>query len=395
MRRRTIRLPVAAFLAGLALLVFLVAGLRDPATPEPAAAPPLALESVLGDPDTRGYARAREVRLFGFPEDHGPHPDFRSEWWYFTGNLEDAEGRRFGYQWTVFRFALRPEAGARASAWAARQVYMGHFTVTDVAGGRFHAFERLTREALGLAGARAAPFRVWIEDWSVEAGDPPGNWRLQATEPAVAIDLELTPAKPVVLQGDRGLSRKSATSGNASYYYSVPRFATRGTLKLDGEVFEVHGSSWLDREWSTSALDADQAGWDWFGMQLVDGTELMFYRLRRRDGRVDPHSGGSYVDAEGKSRPLTTEDVDITVLETWDSPRGGRYPARWRLQVVPLALDLEVRPLLADQELDLSVRYWEGAVQINGSRAGQPVSGYGYAELTGYTAVPGGTAAGP
>jgi len=269
---------------------------------------------------------------------------------------------------------------------------MGHFTVTDVAGGRFHAFERLTREALGLAGARAAPFRVWIEDWSVAAGDPPGHWRLQATEPAVAIDLELTPAKPVVLQGDRGLSRKSATSGNASYYYSVPRLATRGTLKLDGEVFEVHGSSWLDREWSTSALDADQAGWDWFGLQLADDTELMFYRLRRRDGRVDPLSGGSFVDAEGTSRPLTTEDVDITVLETWDSPRGGRYPARWRLQVVPLALDLEVRPLLADQELDLSVRYWEGAVQINGSRAGQPVSGYGYAELTGYMTTQGETA---
>jgi predicted secreted hydrolase len=385
MRPRAYVIPVAAVLAGFALLVFLAGGLDDSSDPQPSGTAPLALESVLGDSDTRGYARARVVRPFRFPQDHGPHPAFRSEWWYFTGNLEDINGRRFGYQWTVFRFALQPEIGERASAWAARQVYMGHFTVTDVERTRFHSFERLTREALGLAGAQAAPFRVWIEDWSVATDESSGGWRLQAAAPAAAIDLKLAPLKPVVLQGDRGLSRKSATPGNASYYYSVPRLATRGTLTLGGQVFQVHGSSWLDREWSTSALDADQAGWDWFGLQLADDTELMFYQLRRRDGGVDPHSGGSFVDAQGNPQPLAADEVELTALETWDSPHGGRYPARWRLRVASLALELEISPLLADQELDLSVRYWEGAVRITGRRAGQPVSGYGYAELTGYT----------
>jgi predicted secreted hydrolase len=387
-------LPLAAVLAGLALLVLLVQGLDDSTGPPSSGAAPLSLESLLGDPDTEGYARARAVRPFRFPQDHGPHPAYRSEWWYFTGNLEDAGGRHFGYQWTVFRFALRPDAGERASAWAARQVYMGHFTVTDVDGEHFYSFERLTREALGLAGAQAAPFRVWIEDWSVAANEATGGWRLQAAAPAVDIDLELEPLKPVVLQGDRGLSRKSATPGNASYYYSVPRLATRGTLTLGDRQYAVHGSSWLDREWSTSALDAGQVGWDWFGLQLADETELMFYRLRRRDGSVDPHSGGSFVDAQDHTQRLAADEVELTVLETWDSPRGGRYPARWRLQVPSLELDLDIRPLLADQELDLSVRYWEGAVRITGHRAGQPVAGYGYAELTGYTPASGKMAAG-
>jgi predicted secreted hydrolase len=345
----------------------------------------LELETVLGGAGSEGFSRALEVRPFHFPADHGPHPGFRSEWWYFTGNLEGEGGRHFGYQWTLFRFALTPAAPARRSHWATRQLYMAHFTVTDVGAGRFHAHERLARGALDVAGARAEPFRVWIEDWSVAQGESADDaWRLQAASGEVAVDLQLRPAKPVVLQGDRGLSRKGATPGNASYYYSVPRLQTRGTVRVDGERFRVSGTSWLDREWSTSALEEGQSGWDWFGLQLSDGTELMFYQLRRRDGSVDTHSRGTFVDAQGQALSLVPPDVAVEVLESWDSPLGRRYPARWRLTVKPLALSLDIEPLLHNQELDTSFRYWEGAVRITGRRAGESLTGQGYVELTGY-----------
>ena len=345
----------------------------------------LELETVLGGADSDGFSRALEVRPFQFPADHGPHPGFRSEWWYFTGNLEGEDDRHFGYQWTLFRFALAPQASTRRSRWATRQLYMGHFTVTDVRAGRFHAHERLARGTLDLAGARAEPFRVWIEDWSVSRGESADDaWRLQAASGEVAVDLQLRPAKPVVLQGDRGLSRKGVTPGNASYYYSVPRLETRGTVRVDGERFSVSGSSWLDREWSTSALEEGQAGWDWFGLQLSDGTELMFYQLRRKDGSLDTHSRGAFVDAQGSALSLGPPDVAIEVLGSWDSPLGPRYPARWRLTVKPLALSLDIMPVLPNQELDTSFRYWEGAVRITGRRAGEPLTGQGYVELTGY-----------
>ncbi len=344
----------------------------------------LDLGTLLGGDDSDGFARATEVRAFRFPDDHGPHPEFRSEWWYFTGNLESEGGRQFGYQWTLFRFALSPESNTRRSSWATRHAYMGHFTVTDVAAGRFHADERLARGALGLAGARAEPFRAWIEDWEVSRDGPAQAWRLRAASQDVAIDLQLVPGKPVVMQGDRGLSQKGVDPGNASYYYSIPRLQTEGEVRLNGESFTVHGSSWLDREWSTSALEPGQAGWDWFGLQLSDGTELMFYQLRREDGGSDSHSAGSFVDAHGEVLRLGRDDVKIVVPTYWDSPHGGRYPARWRITVEPIGLELDLMPKVSNQELDLSVRYWEGAVEIAGSRTGAPVTGHGYVELTGY-----------
>jgi len=262
---------------------------------------------------------------------------------------------------------------------------MVHFTVTDVGAGRFHAHERLARGVLDLAGARVEPLRLWIEDWSVTSGEGGEDiWHLQAAAGEVAVDLRLRPLKPVVLQGEQGLSRKGSTPGNASYYYSVPRLETRGTVRVDGEGFRVRGNSWLDREWSTSALEDGQAGWDWFGLQLSDGTELMFYQLRRRDGSIDSHSRGSFVDAQGRALLLEPTDVAVEVLATWDSPRGPRYPARWRLTVNSLALSLDVMPFLPNQELATSFRYWEGAVRVSGWRAGADLTGQGYVELTGY-----------
>lgn len=336
--------------------------------------------------DAAGFALALTPRRFVFPDDHGPHPAYRHEWWYFTGNLEGPGGRRFGYQLTFFRFALAADPPARASRFAANQVYMAHFAVTDVAGRRFAGFERLSRAALGLAGARGAPFRVWVEDWAAEG--PPGKTlpvRLRAAQEGVAIDLVLSSAKPVVLHGDRGLSRKGAGRGNANYYYSMTRMPTRGTLRVGGVSWPVEGSSWMDREWGTSALSRDQAGWDWFGLQLDDGRELMVYRLRRRDGSADPRSVGTLVRRDGSVRPLALEDLEIEAQGAWRSPATGvRYPARFRLRIPSEGLSLETDPVLAGQELKTSVRYWEGAVRVRGTDRGAPVGGAGYVELTGY-----------
>jgi predicted secreted hydrolase len=334
--------------------------------------------------DGGGYAQALAPRNFVFPRDHGAHPDFRSEWWYFTGNLATPDGRRFGYQWVLFRNALAPRPAARSSAWAANQAYMSHLAVTDVADRRFYFFERFARGAAGLAGTQPEPLRLWLEDWTLEDQTGNGDWTLRASAENIQLALEMKAIKPVVLQGDRGLSRKSAAPGNASYYYSISRLATRGILRLAGKTHVVSGSSWLDREWSTSALAEDQQGWDWFALQLDDDTDIMFYLLRRRDGTVDPFSRGVVIDRAGRTTALSQEDIVLTVLDHWRSPRGTRYPARWRLSVASRDLVLDIRPVIPDQELDASVRYWEGAVDAIGSLGARPITGRGYVELVGY-----------
>jgi predicted secreted hydrolase len=345
----------------------------------------VAVREALAD-ERAGFARALAPRPFSFPADHGPHPDFRTEWWYYTGNLRTAAGRHFGFQLTFFRIALvpvGPAAAPRASAWATRQFYLAHFAITDTAGRRFHAFSRTSRDALELAGASASPYRVWVEGWSVE-GDG-SSARLRAAEGEIALDLELSAAKPVVAQGDRGLSRKGPEPGNASVYYSITRMPARGVVRAGRETFDVSGEAWMDREWSTSALGPDLQGWDWFALQLDDGRELMFYLLRRRDGGIDPFSAGTLVAADGTTRPLERGDVQVETLAHWTSARSGvRYPARWRLSVPSAALRLDIAPRLADQELIVGTRYWEGAVAVTGSAADRPLTGQGYVELVGY-----------
>ena len=329
------------------------------------------------------FTRAIGPRVFEFPRDHGAHPGYRTEWWYVTGNVRDASGRPFGFQVTFFRIALAPRPVPRASAWGATDVYMAHLALSDVATGRFHAFERFSRGAQGLAGARSAPLRVWLEDWALWADGE--TWRVRAAAGAIALDLAFQELKPPVLQGDRGLSQKGPEPGNASYYYSLTRLATNGTVTLDGRVLGVAGSSWIDREWSTSALGPDQVGWDWFALQLDDGRDLMVYRLRRRDGSLDPFSSGTLVARDGATRRLPAAAVTVEPAGSWRSPRTGRvYPARWRVVVATEDLELTVTPRMADQELDLGVRYWEGAVAVTGTTAGRSVSGEGYVELTGY-----------
>jgi predicted secreted hydrolase len=368
------------------LAVFALLSCRDQPTSPHAS---LSVASALRTSSDQGYAKALAPRDFHFPADHGPHPEFRTEWWYYTGNLATAEGRRLGFQLTFFRSALAPTAPERASAWATRQAWLAHFTVSDVDGKGFHSFERWSRGAVGLAGAQAQPFRVWVKDWTAE-GAPAFPVRLRAAEGGVAIDLLLQEGKPPVLQGERGLSRKGAEPGNASYYYSLARMPTSGTVRLDGESFPVTGDSWMDREWSTSSLGRDQVGWDWLALQLSDGWDAMLYRLRRADGSADPASSGTLIAPDGGSRPLHLTDFQLEGSGEWRSPRSGaRYPTRWRVRVPAEELDLEVRPLLADQELDVSFRYWEGAVEIDGTHHGRPVRGRGYVEMTGYAAPAG------
>ena len=337
------------------------------------------------------YARAGAPRAFSFPADHGPHPGFRTEWWYFTGNLQAADGRAFGYQLTFFRQAVAPEepgAAPRASAWATRQVYLAHFAISDIEGRRFHAFERFARGAAGLAGAELVPergLRVFLEDWSAEGtGAATFPLRLRAADGSVAIDLTLERGKPPVLQGDAGLSPKGPEPGNASYYYSLTRMPTAGTITVDGRALAVTGASWMDREWSTSALPDGVVGWDWFALQLDDGGELMVYQLRRADGTADPFSKGSLVAPDGSATPLGAADLALTAEGRRRAPSGAEYPARWRLAIPSQGLALEVTPALPDQELPVSIRYWEGAVRVSGTRDGAAVGGVGYLEMTGY-----------
>jgi predicted secreted hydrolase len=359
------------------------------ADPGPDSVPPAVatssprLASLLGADDDADYAQAVAARDFVFPQDHGPHRAYRNEWWYLTGNLDGENRERFGFEMTFFRFSLTPGEHSEASAWRSNQVFMGHFAITDRVDNQFRVASRFSRGSAGLAGAESTPSHIWLENWDLRETDD-GTWHLLARDHEIAIDLALVPVKPPVLNGIAGLSIKSSTPGNASYYYSIPRLQTTGTLQTGGKSYQVSGLSWLDREWGSSGLSADQSGWDWFALQLNDGSDLMFYNLRQIDGSQDRHSAGTYSMTDGTAMPLSREDVSIAVLEYWSNADGARYPMAWHIEIGSQSLSLDIRPILADQELKTLVRYWEGAVDVTGTRAGREVNGRGYVELTGY-----------
>ncbi|MHB8812050.1 MAG: lipocalin-like domain-containing protein [Steroidobacteraceae bacterium] len=358
------------------------------------------------------FAQALTPEPLEFPRDQGPHPDYRQEWWYLTGNLDSAAGERFGFELTIFRFALAPastqtpavstQPGAESSRWRTRQIYLGHFAVSDVGRHRFRFAVKLARGALGLAGAQADPFRVWVGNWQIGQGAAAGPvltasaaadpaWHLQAAGQGYVLALTARPLMPPVLNGERGLSRKSGEPGNATYYYSIPRVSVEGTLSRDGRPLPVHGLAWLDREWGSGSLGPQETGWDWFGLQLGDGSCLMFYSLRDRAGTQDPYSAGTWVDSDGRARPLSRADVRIQVLGYWTDARGARYPSKWRLVMPATGLDITIHPVISDQELATSPRYWEGAVDVSGTRAGRPLAGRGYVELVGYAGTTAGS----
>ncbi len=377
------------FLFGLMLLVLLAGSLwlLQPTRSAPISAN-LSVAEALSTND-EGFARVTEPRQWSFPADHGPHPEYKTEWWYYTGNLESADGRHWGFQLTFFRSGLTANPADRSSHWAAQNMYMSHLALTDVASGKFYSAERFSRDGAGLAGAQADPFHVWTESWEAN-GSPTAGTQLRANHENIALDLVVRSTKPPVLQGENGFSRKSAEPGAASYYYSLTRMETSGTITVDGQPVEVTGLSWMDREWSTSVLAPNQIGWDWFALQLSDGSDLMFFQLRLRDGGIEPLSSGSLVAPDGSVTTFTREDVTIEVLKRWTSPQTNiSYPSQWRVSIPAQQLDLLVEPYIPHQELLISLVYWEGAVQVTGTRGATPLSGSGYIEMTGYGDTPG------
>jgi predicted secreted hydrolase len=352
-------------------------------SPPPPTRPALSLGEVLGGGDMAGFARATAVREFVFPADHGPHPDFRNEWWYLTGNLQAADGRRFGYQATFFNAGLPrselPAAGSPQSAWRSERLWMAHLALTDVEAGRHYAAERFARESPGLAGAQAEPLQIWLEDWQLAGGEAARfPWQLRAATSEFGFDFQLVSVKPPVLQGEDGLSRKHAAPGAASYYYSLTRLQTRGALRLGPQTLTITGSSWLDREWSTSALAPEQIGWDWFSLQFDDGRELMYYQLRRRDGSSDPFSQGSWTGPDASQTRVAPSDLQLQELRQWQAPDGVTYTTVWRLQLAEASYRLEA--LVEAQYMALSIPYWEGAVRIIDEGSGLS-AGHGYLEM--------------
>lgn len=347
------------------------------------------LSKAMGEVKDETFEKAVEKREFKFPEDHGPHPGFRTEWWYFTGNLTSTDNKKFGYQFTIFRTSLSSNNNSGISEWSSNQIYMAHFTVTDISNDKFYFDERFSRDGNELAGAKTIPFKVWLEDWQIIESESRTVFdlpviKVKAKTDKAEINLILESAKPVVLQGEEGLSRKGSQPGNASYYYSYTNLKTNGKIIIEGKEFTVSGNSWMDREWSTSALSEDQKGWDWFALQLDDSTEIMYYQMRKKDGSPDIYSKGVIVNKKGETEQIKKEDVDLVINDNWTSASGESYPAGWNLKIPSKNIDLIITPAVSDQLLNVSIKYWEGSVKIEGTKNNSKLTGRGYAELTGY-----------
>jgi predicted secreted hydrolase len=334
------------------------------------------------------YRRALPPYTFRFPRDHAAHPEYQTEWWYYTGHLYSGP-RRFGYELTFFQVGIDPRRKASRSRWALHALYFAHFTVTDEGNRSFRFTEEVSRPALDMAGANTDRYRVWIHDWSAGLGPDGRGHRLQAAAAEFAIDLELIPRKPPVIHGRGGVSQKSAGRGRASHYYSLTRLETRGKLRLGRQELPVTGLSWMDHEFGSNQLTPEQAGWDWFSLQLDNNRELMLYVMRRKDGTVEPQSSGTVVNADGTWKHLSLSEYRIQATAAWKSRGSGAiYPAAWSVRVPGEDLELRLVPAVADQELKTAgtgVTYWEGSVRAEGRDRGKPVRGVGYVELTGYT----------
>jgi predicted secreted hydrolase len=344
--------------------------------------------------DQEGYLAVTGPCNQTFPKDHGPHPGFRTEWWYYTGNLVAESGDRYGFQLTFFRSQISPTDAAQnwprpSSSWRTQQIYAGHAAISDLNKKRHQHAELMGREALGIAGIsqEGSQTTVFIKNWSATIGAE--SHHLKAHTVDFSIDLRLQSAKPPVLHGQAGYSRKGSTAERASCYYSLTRLISKGWMQIDGQTVEVEGLSWMDHEYSTASLEEGIVGWDWFSLQFSDQTELMLYLLREENGKINAASSGTFIDPSGKPQHLTREDFSVTPLRQWKSPRSEAvYPVAWRVNVAPLALQVTIEANLTDQEMVTSastgVTYWEGSVSASGSVGKQPVKASGYVELTGY-----------
>ena len=344
------------------------------------------------EPRDERWRQAAPGYTLEFPQDHASHPEYRIEWWYYTGNLDASDGRRFGYQVTFFRVGIDPQP-TNPSRWAVRDLHMAHLAITDMRSGRHLVAERLNRVGVGWAGARADVFSVWNEDWTAGLDGTAHVLDAKSDRGQFGVELRLDPGRLPVLHGDEGFSQKGAEKGNASHYYSMTRMLTNGKVFIDGAAIDVTGLSWMDHEFGTTFLEPMQRGWDWFSLQLDDGTDVMVYVLRRQDASEDPQSGGTVVNLEGGQTILRSGDYRLVPGRTWTSPTSGaQYPVEWQVRIPSAELELAVRATIDQQELhtdqSTGVTYWEGAVDVVGTRAGQPVVGRGYLEMTGYAGQP-------
>jgi predicted secreted hydrolase len=323
---------------------------------------------------------------YEFPRDHFDHPDYQTEWWYYTGNLKTPDGHRFGFELTFFRQGVNRDPKL-TSAWQIEDLYLAHLALSDLDGKRFYHFERMNRAGPGLAGVDAGAGRIWNGNWSIAWAR--GLQNLEAAASEFTLHLKMESNKPPVIHGKNGVSQKAAGAGRASHYLSFTRLLASGSLELNGKPYSLTGTAWMDHEFFTHQLEGGQGGWDWFSLQLDDGTELMLYRIRRADGAADPFSAGTYVDARGIAKHLDASDFSLEPGETWTSPdTGGKYPIRWRIAAPSLGIDLEAATPLANQEMTGASRftpnYWEGAIEVTGKRGAATIRGVGYLEMTGY-----------
>jgi len=343
------------------------------------------------------FKRALPGRTFSFPQDHFSHPEFKTEWWYYSGHLQSLgqDGKSFGYQLTFFRTGLARETKHQKSKWSIQDLYFAHLAITDESRRKFGYLEKMSRGSLGEAGAfpyqaSEKTFRIWIEDWSIE-GKGPGmqNHSLKAGDRNFGIELMLAPEKSPVIHGQNGISQKAEGEGYASHYYSIPRLKTEGKIFLQKEEVPVQGISWMDHEFGSTQLREYQVGWDWFSLQLDKGPELMFYQIRQKDGKIDPYSSGTIILHDGTNQHLPKKDFQIEVLKQWKSQKSGAiYPSKWKIKIPGHQIELTLSPTVKDQELvtkeSTRVTYWEGSVKVEGTYQGNPIKGMGYVELTGY-----------
>src|SRR5437016_2989775 len=333
------------------------------------------------------YRTALPGYRYEFPRDHFNHPDFQTEWWYYTGNLKSAEGRRFGFELTFFRQAVSRDP-AKVAAWEVQDLYLAHLALSDLGGGKFYHAERTNRSGPGIAAANESLGRIWNGNWQIQWHDR--DQELHAVDKRFQLRLTLHPEKPPVIHGENGVSQKAGGPGRASHYISLTRLATAGVIDLGNQKFQVSGSSWMDHEFFTHQLEPDQTGWDWLSLQLEDSTELMLFHIRRKDGSIDPHSAGTYVDAGGKTTHLRSSDFRLQPIGgEWTSPLiGAEYHIHWKIAIAKLGIELEAKTPLESQEVTgkskLAPNYWEGAIVLTGHRNARSLGGAGYLEMTGY-----------
>ncbi|HSM25475.1 MAG TPA: lipocalin-like domain-containing protein [Anaerolineaceae bacterium] len=342
------------------------------------------LEFFVGD-SVGEFQKAVELRDFQFPEDFGAHPEYLTEWWYYTGNLLTEDDRHFGYQLTFFRRAITEKPNLlRESNWSTNQIYLAHFAITDTENKSHYVTDQISRGANELAGTKTDPyFSIWLNNWEIQQIND-NLFSMKAKDENFEIDFQLEDGKGVIFHGEAGLSQKGEEEGNASYYFSQTRLITNGQLRIEDQWFDVDGFSWMDHEFGTSTLGENQIGWDWFSLQLDNNTELMLFQIRNNDGSTSPFSSGSLISDTGETTVVKLDDFKINVLDTWKNEEQVSYPSRWKIMVEAYDIELEIIPVINNQEMKLFFQYWEGAVLVQGMVNGDPVSGYGYVELTGY-----------